>query len=109
MFESIVQWHYCATGGKKMRVSSLPSAHRSATARCDGGRNKDKPTTTTTTTAIKQIFQPFTWNATLIICAAIVLLNTVGLISNASASADTVQYPVTAAVIPPGKISIPSK
>lgn len=46
----------------------------------------------------------FTWNVLLRVCTAIVLLNTVGLIT--LVCADTIQYPVTApfgSVIPTGK------
>lgn len=46
----------------------------------------------------------FAWNVLLRVCTAIVLLNTVGLIT--LVCADTIQYPVTApfgSVIPPGK------
>lgn len=46
----------------------------------------------------------FTWNVLLRVCTAIVLLNTVGLIT--LVCADTIQYPVTApfgSVIPSGK------
>lgn len=78
----------------------MTSTHRSATARCGGGRNNDR-------TTIKHHFQAIqAWNAALNVCAAIVLLNTVGLIS--VARADTVQYPVTASigsVLPPGKFA----
>lgn len=81
-----------------MWVSSMTSTlHRSATARCSSGRNNDQ-------TTIRQRIQAFAWNATLNVCAAIVLLNTLGLIS--VARADTVQYPVTTAIgsiLPPGK------
>lgn len=93
-------WHHCATTGgeTKMWVSSMTSTHRSATARGGGGRNNDR-------TTIKHHFQAIqAWNAALMVCTAIVLLNTVGLIS--VARADTMQYPVTAAigsVIPAGK------
>lgn len=94
MFESCEQWHHCATtGGEKMWVSSVTSNHRSATARRGSGRNNDR-------TTIIQHFEAFAWNAALTVCAAIILLNTVGLIS--VVCADTIQYPVTAP-IPPGK------
>lgn len=84
----------------------MTSTHRSAAAQCGSGRNNDRPTKTTTKTAATKHFRPFTWNAALNVCAALILLNTVGLISNSVARADTIQYPVTAAigsVIPPGK------
>lgn len=77
----------------------MTSTHRSATARCGGSRNNDR------TTIIQHFQSIFTWNVALNVCAALFLLtNTVGLIS--VTRADTVQYPVTAAigsVIPPGK------
>lgn len=76
-----------------MWVSSVTSNHRSATARCGSGRNNDR-------TTIIQHFEAFAWNAALTVCATIILLNTVGLIS--VVCADTIQYPVTAP-IPPGK------
>lgn len=79
---------------KTMWVSSVTSNHRSATARCSSSRNNDR-------TTILQYFEGVAWNAALTVCATIILLNTVGLIS--VVCADTIQYPVTAP-IPPGKL-----
>lgn len=90
-----------------MWVSSMTSANRLASARVggggggsdvsSGGHNNDRATN------IRDV-PAFTWNVMLRVCTAIVLLNTVGLIT--LVCADTIQYPVTApfgSVIPSGK------
>lgn len=92
-----------AAAAAKMWVSSMTSAHRlAATARGGGGvggsgHNNDRASN-------ERAAPAFAWNVLLRVCTAIVLLNTIGLIT--LVCADTIQYPVTApfgSVIPPGK------
>lgn len=93
-----------------MWVSSMTSVHRargggggvSSSSISSDGHSNDRATTTTTTNV--RDATAFTWNVLLRVSAAIVLLNTVGLIT--LVCADTIQYPVTApfgSVIPSGK------
>lgn len=89
-----------------MWVSSMTSARHhggGGGSVSSGGHNNDRATTTN----VRDVPAAFTWNVLLRVCTAIVLLNTVGLIT--LVCADTVQYPVTApfgSVIPSGKRQI---
>lgn len=88
-----------------MWVSSMTSARHGGGGGgsvSSGGHNNHRATTN-----VRDVPAAFTWNVLLRVCTAIVLLNTIGLIT--LVCADTVQYPVTApfgSVIPSGKRQI---